>query len=648
MIPLAAVMPQAAAGSRQAEARHIVVGTAGHIDHGKTALVYALTGTDTDRLPEEKQRGITIDLGFAALQLKDPAGNPLLLSIVDVPGHHAFIRNMLAGTGGIDCVMLVIAADEGVKAQTAEHLAICSLLGIQRGVVVLSKCDAVSEEQMERTRQNVGLFVAGTFLQGAPVLGASAFTGAGLDAVRSALGELASTAPARSAERVLRLPLDRSFSVRGFGTVVTGTLQAGTVRTGDMLQQIPAGRMVRVRGVQMHGSNCEAAVAPCRAALNLGGVEVAEVGRGHTLIAPNTLNAVRTVDVELEMLPDAPALKHGSTLRAHAFTSDSPARVLLFDQKDTREHGSQLARLQLARPMLLVPGDRIVLRRCSPAMTVGGARVLDAAPQPRVRKPMELGFLQRLSRADDAERLRLRVGRRGAKGISIADLVVETGWKATALRDRLAGLTREGTVLECAAHDGAAGHWIAAGALAEVAHQAEQEVARSGSLARAELRTRMGLNAAVFGAVLQRLAASGKYELQGDVLRKAGAGDGIPEAKRRQLQLVEAIYARQGLAAPAVHEIGSQLGIDATGMRELITWLLRGKRLVRMGGDDAFVHAGALEELYAKLRRCKGEKFDVGRFKSFTGLTRKHAIPLLEHLDQARITRNSQGVRIVL
>jgi selenocysteine-specific elongation factor len=370
--------------------QHVIIGTAGHIDHGKTALVYALTGTDTDRLPEEKQRGITIDLGFATLELENPSGSKLHLSLIDVPGHHAFVRNMLAGAGGIDCVMLVIAADEGVKAQTEEHLAICSLLGIEHGLVVLTKVDAVSPDHLSETRTQVEHFIAHTFLNGVPIIAVSALRGDGMADLKSALAALAAAVPARSSARLPRLPLDRAFSIRGFGTVVTGTLQAGSLHVGDTLEQHPAGRSLRVRGLQVHGKSAEGAQAPCRVALNLPGIEVAQIARGDILTLPNTLTATSTVDVELTMLRGARALKHGARVRVHAFTSESLAKVLFFDRKESSDSFPVLARLRLARPLLLLPGDRIVLRQCSPAMTIGGARVLDTTASPGVRKQRRL------------------------------------------------------------------------------------------------------------------------------------------------------------------------------------------------------------------------------------------------------------------
>jgi selenocysteine-specific elongation factor len=624
------------------------VGTAGHIDHGKTALVYALTGTDTDRLPEEKQRGITIDLGFAALDLDDGEAGALHLSLIDVPGHHAFIRNMLAGAGGIDCVMLVIAADEGVKAQTEEHLAICTLLGIQRGVVVLTKADAVTRERLAETRAGVRRFLAGTFLEGAPVVAVSALLGEGIEALKAELVKIVKEIPQRNSDFAARLPLDRSFSIRGFGTVVTGTLHSGVLRAGQVLEQHPGGKHLRVRGIQVHGEASETAVAPCRVALNLAGVQVADMARGNTLSTPGTLASTINIDVELTLLPGAAALKHGARVRVHAFTSDTLAKVLFFEQSDTRTKAPALARLRLVKPLLLVPGDRIVLRQCSPEVTIGGARVLDVSAPAGVRKAVAHAWLKMLHAADEHEQLRLRIARRGLDGHSVSALIAETGLTAEALQRRAAPLLSAATIAACDAGHGVDACWVSAESLQQATHSVVTVLTESGALSKAELRSRAGLNAAVFGLVLERLIVSGKLKLTGESVRLSGQADEMPEAKRRQLDAIEKIYAGAGLAAPLLSEIASRISVAPAAMREFIVLLLRSKRLVRMGSDDAFVHPDALARLYADLRQHRGESFDVGRFKSFTGLTRKHAIPLLEHLDQMRVTRNNGGTRIVL
>jgi selenocysteine-specific elongation factor len=634
-----------AASPDRVPAKSVVVGTAGHIDHGKTALVYALTGTDTDRLPEEKRRGITIDLGFAALELPDGRGGLLDLSLVDVPGHHAFVRNMLAGAGGIDCVMLVIAADEGVKAQTEEHLAICSLLGICRGLTVLAKKDAADADRLQQTSEHVRRFLQHTFLQDAPILAVSALTGDGLADLKNALAMVASQIPERSNDYVPRLPLDRAFSMRGFGTVVTGTLQQGSLRTGDLLEQHPSGRKVRVRGVQVHGEQRETAKAPCRVALNLNGVEVAEIHRGDTLAPPDTLSRASTLDVEISMLPETPRVRHRSKLRVHAFTSDVLATVLLYDPSGADASGTVLARLQLAKPLLVIPGDRLVLRQCSPATTIGGARVLDAHVLPGVKKSVALSWLKTIQNASPTECLRLRASRRGTQGIALRNLIAETGMTAEALRLHMAPLLASGQLIG-GAHD----HFVTAEALNQAMDGilGELQSAGSGSITKAQLLSKARLNEHIYEVAIRRLAEANKIEIRAEIVALAGRGDAIPAERLRLLSAVEDVYAAAGLAGPLLSQVSLRIGVQPAETRELITLLLRSRRLVRMGTDDAFLHPVPLAKLYADMRKQKGQTFDVARFKSFTGLSRKHAIPLLEHLDQVHVTRNTGGVRVVL
>ncbi len=315
----------------------MVVGTAGHIDHGKTALVRALTGVDTDRLPEEKRRGITIDLGFASLQAKLTDGQPTTISFVDVPGHALFIRNMLAGTGSIDAVMLVIAADEGVKPQTREHLDICRLLGVQRGLTVVTKADAVGPDRLEQVCREIESFLSDSFLSQARLVVVSAYAGTGIDELRGALLELANAAPAPATGRLLRFPPDRSFVLKGSGTVVTGTLIAGEITVGQALSLEPGGQTVRVREIQTHNQRVQQGHAGSRVALNLAGIDATEVYRGQTLVLPDSINAVDTIDAEITILSACSGLKHRARVHVHAFTADILARFLCMTTKQRRK-----------------------------------------------------------------------------------------------------------------------------------------------------------------------------------------------------------------------------------------------------------------------------------------------------------------------
>lgn len=640
--------PVAEAAPGSSSGRSVVLGTAGHIDHGKTALVLALTGTDTDRLPEEKSRGITIDLGFAALSLTDARGSRFDLSLIDVPGHHAFIRNMLAGAGGIDCVLLVVAADEGVKAQTVEHLTLCALLGIERGVVALTKADAVSVERLREARAEVRELVRGTFLAGAPVVATSAVTRAGIAELKAALAETAAAVPERSRERVPRLPLDRAFTVKGFGTVVTGTLQAGSLRAGSSYVLEPGGRAVRVRGVQVHGAARAAVQAPNRVALNLAGVEVAKVHRGDTVVAADTLRAVTVVDAVLSPVPGAPALRHRSRVRVHAFAAESPATLLLYDDAAAgkREAGDAvLGRLRLAKGMVLAPGDRFVVRGNSPAVTIAGGRVLDAQPLPRQRRAATRVWLEAVRTADEAGQLLLRIARREVRGSGLPALVAETGLTAETLRRLLGPLVVAGEVV--GAGEGA--HLLTAEALKRAMGSVLGEVTRAkAAVAAPALRSRTRLEDWVF-----QLAARGLERRKQLAATPAGwavpvaAGAEAPMGDPR-LAAVEALYRQAGLASPILSEAAAALRMDPKQLPGLLTELLRAKKLVRLGADNLLMHADAIAALTAELGKRRGGTIDVAGFKALTGLTRKHAIPLLEYLDGVRVTRNVGGVRTVL
>src|SRR3984885_11710012 len=448
--------------------KSIIVGTAGHIDHGKTALVKALTGIDADRLEEEKRRGITIDLGFAHMNLPAPDGEMLRLGFVDVAGHERFVRNMLAGVGGIDLVLLVIAADEAIKPQTREHFDILQLLGVQRGIAVLTKSDAVDRETIEVVRLEVEEFLRGTFLDHPKsIIAVSSLTGAGLEELKRAMVVAAAEVQPRDSHAIARLPIDRVFTMKGFGTVVTGTLVAGTIGREDEMEVFPTGRRVRVRGVEVHGQTAPAAVAGQRTALNLAGLSTEDLARGMTLIPPANFEATRQADVRLRLLSSAPhPLKDRARVHFHSYTMEKIAEVVLYEQKQwdpafakkakVGQPGSvgqpkllpgqeAFARVKLPEAALLLPGDRFIIRQFSPVVTIGGGVVLDAAPIPRW--PGHGDFLQVLTGGDREAMVRARIARRHHEGISMSRLVAETGWTKNVIEAQLAQAGKTGRVV---------------------------------------------------------------------------------------------------------------------------------------------------------------------------------------------------------
>ena len=626
--------------------RSIVVGTAGHIDHGKTALVRALTGVDTDRLPEEKKRGITIDLGFASLHTVQADNTSVQISFVDVPGHHHFIHNMLAGAGCIDAVLLVISAEEGVKPQTEEHLAICNLLGIRRGLTVITKTDAVSEADLGRVRSKVQTFLSGTFLDmDAGILPVSAYTGQGLEELRSRLTSLTMEISDRSPDYVTRLPLDRAFVMRGFGTVVTGTLLSGRLRTGQSVMLEPGSRGARVRGMQTHRRTEERVSSGSRVALNLSGIDVYDVSRGQTIVEPGTLTAVTTIDVEASHLAGSKELKHRATVHFHAFTSDTLATVALYDSNTVDAATNRLMRLRLHKPVVLVPGDRFVLRQCSPAATIGGGRVLDAHPVPRLSKAKCLTWLEGIRDAPVEKQIVQRVSRRGIAGLSHLMLTAETGLTTETLHRLTEPLIEAGRLVHVAGKI-----WFTKEALESASEKIVSRLTvgtKASGLKRSELRSQVALSTEVFDFLLDRLLHEQRLKLQGEMVFATGT-EPITNPDSNLLSAIAAAYKASGLAAPSTVEVASNLKLNEGEMRRLMTLLLREKTLVRMGTDELYVHQTALENLRAKIVELHGQVLDVARFKQITSLSRKYAIPLLEYLDRERITRKVGDRRIVL
>ena len=624
--------------------KSVVIGTAGHIDHGKTTLVRALTGVDTDRLPEEKRRGITIDLGFASMDASAPDRSPLRISFVDVPGHKLFIRNMLAGAGCVDAVLLVISAEEGVKPQTEEHLAICRLLGVRRGLTVITKIDAVSSSRFEEVYFDIRTFLNGTFLEGdrATILPVSARTGQGLDELRRELISLAMNTSANNPDHLPRLPLDRAFVMKGFGTVVTGTLLSGEFHEGETLTLEPGNRSVRVRGMQTHGRPEEHARSGSRVALNLAGIEVSEASRGQTLVAQETLTAVTTIDVEASLLLTSSTLKHRSRVHFHAFTSNTLATVSLYGYNAVEPGPARFMRLRLDKPVVLVPGDRFVLRQCSPAATIGGGVVFDAHPLPNMRKARCLTWLEALKEASPEEQLFLRVERCGTAGITMSKLMAEIGITREAIY-RITEQLVSGKRLLRVANDTLLTIQARATAMDNVTSRL-----KSDGIKRSELKSQTALNTEIFDFVIEHLAREKRLRLQDERAFLPGPESQLPNEDLKLQTAIASIYQAAGLAAPASSEVAAGLGLKEADMRRLMTLLLRDKILVKMGADALYVHNRALEQLRTKMREFRGHTIDVARFKQITGLSRKYAIPLLEYLDRQRITRKDNDQRLVL
>ncbi len=621
--------------------RHVIAGTAGHIDHGKTALVKALTGIDTDRLAEEKRRGISIDLGFAHLDL----GPDLRVGFVDVPGHERFVKNMLAGVGGIDLVLLVIAADESVMPQTREHFDICRLLAIPRGIVALTKADLVEPELLGLARLEAEEFVAGSFLAGAPVVAVSAVTGQGLDELRDRLREVASQVPLKDASRYLRLPIDRAFSMHGFGTVVTGTLISGSVAREQEVELHPGTRRLRVRGVEVHGEQVGRALAGQRTALNLSGVEPAEVARGMVLAEPERFRAVSEIDCRLELLPSARPLKNRAPVHFHAGTAEIEAEVRLLEGGPALPPGaSGFARLRLREPLLLVPGDRFIIRMFSPVVTIGGGVVLDSGYH--YRRHEDAGArLKVLAEGTPGERVHLLV-RESGYGLGLAELVARTGLTESEIErdapaDRLRVLRQPQPWLL----DRQRAQTMLA-RLRETLAAFHQQNPLAPGMPKEELRGRELPGAPAF--LLDALIAGATGVVaEGENLRLATHKLVLKQDEEQALEAIEGAFRNAGLAVPFVGEVLAKCGVEPARARSLLQMLMRRGRLAKLA-DELVFHVDALEELRRKVSALKGRRLSVPEFKDLAGVSRKYAIPLLEYLDRERVTRRDGDTRQVL
>ena len=628
--------------------RHLVIGTAGHIDHGKSTLVLALTGTDPDRLREEKLRGITIDLGFAHAVEGD-----VVFSFVDVPGHERFVRNMLAGVGGIDAVMLHVAADESVKPQTREHFHICRLLRVPAGVVVITKSDLVDADVLDVVRLEVQELVSGSFLEDAPIVAVSARTGAGIPDLRRVLAGLAAAA-GREWGGPARLPLDRVFSVRGFGTVATGTLVAGTIRRDDELRLLPSERSVKVRGIQVHGQACADAVAGQRVAVNLSGIEVGEIERGETLTAPGAVAVTRRADVTIDLLASARPVRHGARLRFHQGTRELSARVAVAGGPAIEPGTSASARLHFDAPAALVRGDRFILRASAPLGTVGGGSVLDPLPPRRgVRTAAAAARFARIApdaRPEDVvaalveeatftgfpcEQLGSRAGVAWANREDVARGVEQSG-RAVAIA---------GTLFDAARLRDAGNRLVDVVQAYHAAHPLEEGMPRE------ELRDRLlgDAPAAVFEHVLQQAVAAGRV-IARDRVALRGHSLALTDEEARVRDSVERLIRDGALAPPDRSELPARVGAKPDVVERVAAMLVRQKVLARVG--DLLLHDAALRELKAQIRALKedeaAETIDVATFKERYHVSRKYAIPLLEYLDRERVTRRVGDVRKIL
>jgi selenocysteine-specific elongation factor len=631
--------------------KSIIVGTAGHIDHGKSTLIQALTGTHPDRLEEEKRRGITIDLGFAFLE-----EHGVRYGFVDVPGHERFVKNMLAGASGIDLVLLVIAVDELIKPQTREHFDIFRLLGVQQGVIALTKSDLADRDTRELARMEIEEFVKDTFLAGAEIVEVSAKNQQGLADLKSALSKAAKEAKAKDTQRYFRLPIDRSFAVKGFGSVVTGTLFSGRVSIGHEVELLPSGKVLRVRGLQTGGKSVECAEAGQRTAVNLAGIEHTSLERGMVLSAPRRLRTTRRVDVRLELLPGAAALKHRARIHFHAGTLETIGEVYLQGIRELQPGQAAVAQVRLQDDAVLVRGDRFIVRQFSPVITIGGGWVLDPlARRATLKDKGRSEFLATLELGSREDILRA-MAERTVLGITGEEIIARTGWVESELQSSVNSLAEKQLLRVVSSEplilmDGARFAESCKKLLARVERFHKENPLLPG-ISREELKGSLGrrVRPETFSEALRGLIAEKKLSVQGEFVRKAGAEITLTAEEVRAKEQIVLAFASAGLAVPSVKEVLGQLKIETARAEKLLQILLREKVLVRVSTDLIF-DATALTRLtglLAQYKKSKGDKIGVPTFKELTGVTRKYAIPLLEYLDRQRLTRRAGDERVIL
>ena len=622
----------------------LILGTAGHIDHGKTALVRALTGVECDRLPEEKARGITIELGFAPLDL--PSGRRL--GIVDVPGHERLVRTMVAGATGIDLVLFVVAADEGIMPQSREHLAVCELLGVDRGVVALSKLDAVSPDLVELARLEVEEELASSSLAGAPIVPVSALSGDGLEDLVSALEEVASQAPGRTLrDGPAWLPVDRVFSMRGFGTVVTGTLRGAALQEGETIEVLPEGSQqvlrTKIRGLQIHGSSAQRVLPGSRCAVNLQGIDVAAVPRGSVLATPGRLDYRTCIDVELRLLPGAPPLRTGRTLTVHVGTSERPARLTLLDRERLEPGECCFARLRFTKPVVAVEGDRFIVRGFSripdAGWTLGGGRILDAAP-PRARIPREerVASLRTLASDDPGASLAVRIKQAKLRGVREAELLREV----RSLDGIAAVRVGSDRWLDPDQFEILVGRCVRA----VEQHHRERPIDPWVGFAAVASRLPTYVPAEAIRAALAAAAERAELEAARSGHRRPGHAAHVADPLLGK-QVLERLKGA-GLAPPNLEVLARELKVNVRELRPVADHLVREGELVRVAAG-LFFATGGIDDLRERLVQYlrKGGEIEPAEYKKLTGQTRKYTVPLMEFFDAEKVTVRRGNIRVL-
>jgi selenocysteine-specific elongation factor len=632
--------------------KRVVLGTAGHIDHGKTTLIKALTGVDCDRLKEEKERGITIELGFTSMVL--PSG--LEISIVDVPGHEKFVRHMVAGATGIDLVTLVIAADEGIMPQTREHLDICRLLRVKKGLIALTKIDLAEKDWLELVKEETQEFVKGTFLEGAAIIPLSSVTGEGLQAFVAEVDRLAREVEERSPAGLFRLPIDRVFSIKGFGTVVTGTIISGKVSIGDSLEVLPRGLEAKVRGIQAHGKPVETATAGLRAGINLQGLEKTVIDRGNVLALSQSLKPTAVLDLVFQLLSSClKPLKNRTRIRLHLGTAEVLGRAILLDREEVKPGEEALLQVRLEGPIVALPGDRFVMRSYSPLLTIGGGEVLDAFPSRHKRFSRQVkAEMETLERGSDDEKLKLRLLRAGPAGLSWPDLMMRSNMLPAKLKSHVESLVSAGGIL---GYNGDRLRYIHPQVMTELKRfvlDYLEEFHRQNPLqpggVREELKTKLPpqMDGRLFNHLLSTLIEEKTIIAEKETIRLSSHIISLKEEEKDLRKKMVLLYARGKLQPPLVKEVALELAVSESELKPVLQLLTMEGTLVKVK-EDLYFHRQAVQELEEKLVRFLQQHKEMAptQFKEISQVSRKFAIPLMEHFDAKKLTLRIGDKRVL-
>jgi selenocysteine-specific elongation factor len=622
--------------------RYIILGTAGHIDHGKSALVKALTGTDPDRLKEEKERGITIDLGFADLGYPDG----LTIGIVDVPGHERLVRNMLAGAGGIDLVVLVIAADEGIMPQSREHLYICDLLKIKSGLIVITKADLVESDWLELMKDEAKNFVKGTFLEGAPVVPVSSKTMFNMDVLKEEIRKVALKVEPKPTRGLFRLPIDRVFTMKGFGTVITGTALSGSISVDDAVEILPSNIKSRVRGLHSHGKPIQIAYAGQRVAINLQGAEKEELKRGDAVVVPGRFVPTKIIDAKIELLRDSPDLKNKSLVHFHLATSETIARVILYEKNELKPGETGYCQFRLQDPVVSTSGDRYIIRRFSPVETIGGGEIFDPSPPKRKQKDIA-EILTVFEKGSLGDKISLKVLQSGLHGISVIAL---EGWikaEIPVIREAVETLKKNGLLLiveDVLIHKTLFDHFREK-VLQTLKNFHAKNPLKSG-MPKEELRAAFKIDSRLFGGLI---ASINDIVMEKEIIRLKTFSTVLSQAEETLKPRILDLLQKNEFQPPSKEELSQALNLDQKHLSDILKLLGKEGSLIRIS-DSMYLTSSAYNRMIADLRNffSKKPEMTVAEFRDILGTTRKYALPILEYLDSSKVTLRVGDIRKLL